>query len=73
MTMPTLSPRGRALVSAGRRALQPTETDRARLLSALSFRLRPLPCRPAWVRCRPHPLRTASRRRGRALPAGRNR
>ena len=38
-SMSTLSPRGRALVHAGRRALQPTDADRVRLLGALSFRL----------------------------------
>ena len=57
MTMSTLSPRGRALVRAGRRAFQPTEADRVRLLGALTSRLGALPCRPTSVRCRPQPLR----------------
>jgi len=73
VTMSILSPRGRALVRAGRCALQPTDADRVRLFSALSIRLRSLPCRPAWVRCRPRPMRTASRWWGRPLLGGRTR
>jgi len=71
--MSTLSPRGRALVRAGRRAFQPTEADRVRLLGALTSRLGALPCRPTSVRCRPQPLRAEkyhSRWRSRALPGG---
>jgi hypothetical protein len=71
--MATLSARGRALVRAGQRAFQPTETDRLRLLGALSFRLGTLPCHPTWARCRPRPTRTAVRRRGWALLGGRSR
>ena len=55
--MSTLSPRGHALVRAGRRAFQPTDADRVRLLGALSFRLGKLGCRPTWARWRPRPLR----------------
>jgi hypothetical protein len=72
VTMSILSPRGRALVRAGRCAFQPTDADRLRLLGALSFRLGST-CRPAWVRYRPRPMRTALRWRGRALLVGRTR
>jgi hypothetical protein len=51
--MSTLSPRGDALVRAGRRAFQPTDADRVRLFGALSFRLGRLGCRPTWARRRP--------------------
>ena len=37
--MSTLSPKGRALVHAGRRAFQPTDADRARLLNELRSQL----------------------------------
>jgi hypothetical protein len=71
VTMSTLSPKGRALVRAGRRALQPTEADRVRILGALSFQLETLPCcRSAWDRSRPRPLRSVSHWRRRALSAG---
>lgn len=39
MTMSTLSPKGQALVRAGRRAYQPTDADRGRLLGALRSQL----------------------------------
>jgi hypothetical protein len=73
VTMATLSPRGRALVRAGRRALQPTDEDRVRLMSALTFRLGAVPCRPRWARCRPRPLRAQFGWRRRALPGRRSR
>ena len=73
MTMSILSPIGRALVLAGRRAFQPTDADRLRLLGVLSFQLGILRCRPAWVSCRPRPMRKASHWRGRALLGGRAR
>jgi hypothetical protein len=71
--MATLSPRGHALVRAGRRAFQPTDADRVRLLGALSFRLGRPGCRPTWDRWRPRPLRAESRWRGRALLGRRTR
>jgi hypothetical protein len=61
--MVTLSAKGRSLVLAGRRALQPTDADRVRLLGALGFRLGTLPCRPTWGRCWPRWLRPESHRR----------
>ncbi len=67
--MSALSPKGRSLVRAGRRALQPTDADRLRLLGALSFRLGKLPCRLAWNRCRRRPPRPESGWRGRILPS----
>jgi hypothetical protein len=39
VTVSTLSPKGRALVHVGRRAFQPTDADRVRLLSALRSKL----------------------------------
>jgi hypothetical protein len=39
VTVSTLSPKGRALVRAGRRAFQPTDADRVRLLNALRSKL----------------------------------
>jgi hypothetical protein len=66
VTMATLSSKGRALVRAGRRALQPTDADRERLIGALNSRLGNWPCRPTWNRCRPRPLRGTFRWLGRA-------
>ena len=66
--MSTLSPKGRALVRAGRCAFRPTDADRLRLLGALGYRLGTLPCRPTWARYRPQPRWTEPRWRGRALP-----
>jgi hypothetical protein len=68
--MSTLSPKGCALVRAGRRVLRPTDADRVRLLGALNFRLEALPCRPTWDRCRLRSPRAESRWRSRALPDG---
>jgi len=68
--MSTLSARGHALVRAGRRAFQPTDADRARLLGALSFRLGRLGCRPTWDRWRLRSSRAEARWPSPALTGG---
>jgi hypothetical protein len=68
--MSTLSPRGLALVRASRRAFQPTDADRTRLLAALHLRLGRPGCRPTWDRWCLRSSRAEARWRSRALPVG---